>query len=142
MTPNGATGAWPFRFATSLSGISDRPSLERVARRTEELGYSVLGAPDHFLIPFAPLIALQAAADVTTRLRLTHFVLNQDLRHPAVLAKELATLDVLSGGRLEVGIGAGWLRAEYEQAGLTFDTASVRIAAARRVRHDSQGPIR
>jgi probable F420-dependent oxidoreductase len=128
MTPNGSTGPRPFRFATSISGISDRASLERIARRTEKLGYSVLGAPDHFLIPFAPLIALQAAADVTTKLRLTHFVLNQDLRHPAVLAKELATLDVLSGGRLEVGIGAGWLRAEYEQAGLTFDSAPVRIA--------------
>jgi probable F420-dependent oxidoreductase len=128
MTTNGLTASRPFRFATSLSGVSDRMSLERFARRTEELGYSVLGAPDHLLIPFAPLVALQAAADVTTTLRITQFVLNQDLRHPAVLAKELATLDVLSGGRLEVGIGAGWMRSEYEQAGLPFDTAPVRIA--------------
>jgi probable F420-dependent oxidoreductase len=128
MATTGAAASRPFRFATSLSAVRDRASLEQIARRAEELGYSVLGAPDHFLIPFAPLVALQAAADATTRLRVTHFVLNQDLRHPAVLAKELATLDVLSGGRLEVGIGAGWMRSEYEQAGLVFDTAPVRIA--------------
>jgi probable F420-dependent oxidoreductase len=128
MTTNGTLAPRPFRFATSLSAVNDRAGLERIARRAEELGYSVLGAPDHFLIPFAPLIALQAAADATTRLRLSQFVLNQDLRHPAVLAKELASLDVLSGGRLEVGIGAGWLRTEYEQVGLTFDAAPVRIA--------------
>jgi probable F420-dependent oxidoreductase len=128
MTTDGSIAPRPFRFATSLSAVNDRASLQRMARRAEELGYSVLGAPDHFLIPFAPLIALQAAADVTTRLRVSQFVLNQDLRHPAVLAKDLATLDVVSGGRLEVGIGAGWLRAEYEQAGLPFDPAPVRIA--------------
>jgi probable F420-dependent oxidoreductase len=128
MTTSGSLAPRPFRFATSLSAVNDRAGLERIARRAEELGYSVVGAPDHFLIPFAPLIALQAAADATTRLRVSQFVLNQDLRHPAVLAKELATLDVLSGGRLEVGIGAGWLRTEYQQAGLPFDAATVRIA--------------
>lgn len=117
----------PFRFATSLGGVGDRESLERISRRAEELGYSSLGAADHFAIPFAPLVALQAAADATTRLRITQFVLNQDLRHPAVLARDLATLDVMSGGRLEVGIGAGWMHSEYDRSGLPFDPPLVRI---------------
>jgi probable F420-dependent oxidoreductase len=75
----------------------------------------------------APLIAGQAVADATTTLRITQTVLAQDFREPAVLAKELATLDVLSGGRLQVGLGAGWLRQEYEDASIRFDPASVRI---------------
>ena len=79
------------------------------------------------MIPFAPLVALQAVADATTTIRLSQTVLDQDFRHPAVLAKELATLDVLSGGRLQVGIGAGWMQEEYEQAGIAFAKASVRI---------------
>ena len=82
---------------------------------------------DHLTLPFAPLLALQAVADATSTIRLTQTVLNQDLRHPAVLAKELATLDVLSGGRLQIGIGAGWMKAEYDQGGLRYDRASVRI---------------
>jgi len=83
--------------------------------------------PDHFMFPFAPLPALQAVADATTTLRVTQLVLAADFRHPAVLAKELATVDVLSGGRLEVGIGAAWKQEEFEQAGIAFDKASVRI---------------
>ena len=79
------------------------------------------------MFPFAPLPALQAVADATTTLRVTQLVLAADFRHPAVLAKELATVDVLSGGRLEVGIGAGWKQEEFEQAGIAFDKASVRI---------------
>ena len=78
--------------------------------------------------PFAPLIAGQAVADATTSLRMTQTVLAQDFREPVVLAKELATLDVLSEGRLQVGLGAGWLRQEYEDAGMTFASAPVRIA--------------
>jgi len=97
------------------------------ARNAERLGYSTFAFGDHFMLSLAPLIALQAVADATTTLRLTQTVLNHDLRHPAVLAKELATLDLLSGGRVEVGIGAGWMREEYEQAGIPFDNASIRI---------------
>ena len=66
-------------------------------------------------------------AGATSRIRISTAVLNQDLRHPAVLAKELATLDVLSGGRLEVGLGAGWVRADYDQSGISFDPAARRI---------------
>jgi alkanesulfonate monooxygenase SsuD/methylene tetrahydromethanopterin reductase-like flavin-dependent oxidoreductase (luciferase family) len=73
--------------------------------------------PDHFWMSFAPLIAAQAAADATTTLRVNQAVLSQDFRHPTVLAKELATLDVLSDGRLEIGLGAGWSQREYEQSG-------------------------
>jgi probable F420-dependent oxidoreductase len=83
--------------------------------------------PDHFWMPFAPLIAAQAAADATTTLRVNQAVLSQDFRHPTVLAKELATLDVLSDGRLEIGLGAGWSQREYEQSGIRFDPAPVRI---------------
>jgi probable F420-dependent oxidoreductase len=117
----------PIRFVAGAGGIGDPDALLRAARRAEEMGYSALAMADHFMLPFAPLIALQAVAGVTAGLRLTQTVLDQDFRHPAVLAKELATLDVLSGGRLEVGIGAGWMRSEYEQAGMTFDPAPVRI---------------
>jgi probable F420-dependent oxidoreductase len=97
------------------------------ARRAEDLGYSTFAMPDHFMFPLAPIPALQAVADATTTLRVTQLVLAADFRHPAVLAKELATVDVLSGGRLEVGIGAGWKPDEFEQAGIPFDAAPIRI---------------
>ena len=79
------------------------------------------------MMPFAPLIALQAIADATTTLRVGQLVLAQDFRHPAVLAKELASLDVFSGGRVEIGIGAGWMPADFEQSGIPFDKPSKRI---------------
>jgi probable F420-dependent oxidoreductase len=101
--------------------------LRALARRAEDLGYSTFGLADHFMIPFAPLVAGQAVADATTTVRVGQVVMASDFRHPAVLAKELATLDVLSGGRVEIGIGAGWMREEFEAAGIPFDAASVRI---------------
>jgi probable F420-dependent oxidoreductase len=101
-------------------------------RRVEALGYTTLllrdhVVPDFFGDQYAPLVALMAAASVTTTLRLGTMVIDNDYRHPVMLAKEAATLDCLSGGRFELGIGAGWLRTEYEQAGLPFDRAGVRI---------------
>ena len=117
----------PFRFGFTGGASSKRAKLLDSARRVEALGYSTFGLADHFVRPFAPLIAGQAVADATTTLRVTQTVLAQDFREPAVLAKELATLDVLSEGRLQVGLGAGWLRQEYEDAGMRFDPASVRI---------------
>ncbi len=115
------------RFGTGAARTSDPVKLLAAARQAESLGYSTFVMPDHFMMPFAPLVALQAVADATTTLRLGQLVLVQDFRHPAVLAKELATLDVLSEGRVEVGIGAGWLGAEFEQAGIPFDAAAERI---------------
>jgi probable F420-dependent oxidoreductase len=117
----------PIRFGTGAGRPTDPARLVAAARRAEELGYSTFGMADHFMIPFAPLLGLQAAAAATTTLRITPTVLNHDFRHPGVLAKELATLDVLSGGRLEIGIGAGWMQTEYEQVGIHWDKASVRI---------------
>lgn len=117
----------PFRFGFT-GGVSSKPQkLLDSARAVEALGYSTYGLADHFVRPFAPLIAGQAVADATHELRITQTVLAQDFRHPAVLAKELATLDVLSQGRLQVGLGAGWLRQEYEDASIPFESASVRI---------------
>jgi probable F420-dependent oxidoreductase len=116
------------RFGFTGGASSKRVKLLDSARTVEALGYSTFGLADHFVRPFAPLIAGQAVADATTTLRITQTVLAQDFREPAVLAKELATLDVLSEGRLQVGLGAGWLRQEYEDAGMRFDPAPVRIA--------------
>ena len=117
----------PIRFGFTGGASSKRAKLLESARLVEQLGYSTFGLADHFVRPFAPLIAGMAVADATTTLRITQTVLAQDFREPAVLAKELATLDVLSEGRLQVGLGAGWLRQEYEDASMRFDSAAVRI---------------
>jgi len=118
----------PFRFMASAGQPKDHRELVEHARRAEALGYDELVIADHLLQQFAPLPALAAVAGATTRLRLATFVLNNDLRHPAVLAQELATLDVLSGGRLDIGLGAGWNRAEYERAGIPFDPIGRRVS--------------
>jgi probable F420-dependent oxidoreductase len=97
------------------------------ARRVEGLGYSVGTMPDHFNEQFAPLPALQCVLDSTTTLRAGALVFDNDYKHPLVLAKELATMDVLSDGRVEIGLGAGWMAADYEQAGMQYDPAGVRI---------------
>ena len=83
--------------------------------------------PDHFGDQLAPVPALMAAAEATTQLRVGALVWDNDYKHPVVLAKELATMDVLSDGRLEIGIGAGWMISDYEQAGMPYDKAGVRI---------------
>lgn len=83
--------------------------------------------PDHFTDQLAPVPALMAAADATTELRVGALVWDNDYKHPLVLAKELATIDVLTDGRLELGIGAGWMVSDYEQSGIPYDTAKVRI---------------
>jgi probable F420-dependent oxidoreductase len=118
----------PFRFGVQLSRAASAEAWATTARRVEELGYSTLLIPDHFEDQLAPLIALQAAADATSTLRIGTLVLDNDYRHPVVLAKELATLDLLSNGRLEIGIGAGWMRSDYEHAGIPYDRPGVRIA--------------
>jgi probable F420-dependent oxidoreductase len=125
-------GRRPFRFGVIGEAITSRERLLDTAHRAEALGYSTLLLRDHFVAePFgdqlAPLVALMAAAGATRTLRVGSLVLNNDYRHPVVLAKETATLDLLSEGRFELGIGAGWLRDEYERAGLPFDPPAVRV---------------
>jgi probable F420-dependent oxidoreductase len=122
----------PFRFGVVGEGIRSAEELLGTARRAEELGYATLLLRDHFVRePFgdqlAPMVALSAAAAATRTLRVGSLVLDNDYRHPVVLAKEAATLDLLSGGRFELGIGAGWLRDEYEQAGIPFDPPALRV---------------
>jgi probable F420-dependent oxidoreductase len=117
----------PFRFSVQASTAPDRKAWAELARKAEDLGYSTLFMPDHFGDQLAPVPALMAAADATTSLRIGALVLDNDYKHPVVLAKELATLDVLSDGRLEVGIGAGWMRSDYEQSGIPYDAPGVRV---------------
>ncbi len=119
----------PFRFGLQCSSPPDRDGKgwADLARTCEDLGYAVLTVADHFDDQLAPIPALMAAADATTTLRIGTLVLCTDYVHPVVLAKEAATLDVLSGGRLELGLGAGWMTADYEQAGIPLDSARTRI---------------
>jgi probable F420-dependent oxidoreductase len=117
-----------FRFAVQTSSAGSREQWAEKARKIEDLGYSTLFVPDHFNDQFSPIPALMAAADATTTLRIGGLVLDNDYKHPVVQAKEAATLDVLSGGRLELGIGAGWMASDYEQAGMSYDAPGVRIS--------------
>jgi probable F420-dependent oxidoreductase len=117
----------PFRFGVTAPTPSGGTNWAERARRVEHLGYSMLVVPDHFRDHLAPVPALVAAALATTRLRVGSLVFSNDFRHPAVLAKEAATIDVLSGGRFELGLGGGWLRAEYDQAGIRFDAPGTRV---------------
>lgn len=118
----------PFRFLADAREIASLAELTETARRAEAIGIDTLVVPDHLIPQLGPLAAMSAIAAVSDRLRVAGFVLNNDLRHPAVLAQELASIDVLSGGRLDVAIGAGWNRAEYEAIGLPFDPTPVRQA--------------
>lgn len=118
----------PFRFGVQASGPTDRTGWQELARKIEGLGYSTLSVADHFDRPMAPIPALTMAAAATDRLVLASIVLGNDFRHPAVVAHEAATLDLLSDGRFQLGIGAGWQTTDYDQTGITLDKASVRIA--------------
>ncbi len=117
----------PFRFGVTVPAVAAGSAWAERARRIEQLGYAILQVPDHFREQLAPVPALTAAALATTRLRIGSLVFSNDFRHPVVLAKEAATLDVLSGGRFELGLGSGWLREEYDQAGILFDAPGTRI---------------
>jgi len=117
----------PFRFGAQLPKASSAEEWAVMARELEDLGYSTLFMPDHFDDQLAPVPALMAAADATSTLRVGSLVLDNDYKHPVVLAKEAATIDVLSGGRLELGLGAGWMKTDYEQSGIPYDRPGVRI---------------
>src|SRR5499427_501734 len=117
----------PFRFGVTLGRAPSRASWVAKARHVEALGYAVLTVPDHLADLFAPLPALVSAAEATSHLRVGTNVLNNDLRHPVLVAREAATVDLLTDGRLQLGLGAGSIRSEYEQAGLEFDRGAVRV---------------
>jgi probable F420-dependent oxidoreductase len=117
-----------FRFGVMCSHAASAADFREKARKAEALGYSTLFVPDHFIDhPLAPMPAMAAAAAVTDTLRVGSLVLGNDYRHPVVLAREAATIDLLSDGRLELGLGAGWMTADYEKAGLELDRPGVRI---------------
>jgi probable F420-dependent oxidoreductase len=117
----------PFRFGVQVSGPADAAAWVEQARKVEDLGYSTITMPDHFTDQLAPLPALSTAAAVTTSLRIGALVFDNDYKHPVVLAKELATQDVLSDGRVEIGIGAGWMESDYRAAGIPYDRPGVRV---------------
>ncbi len=116
-----------FRFAAQVTRAESARDWTDKARKAEDLGYSTLTLPDHFNDQLSPVPALAAAASVTDKLRIGTLVFGNDYRHPLVLAKEAATLDLLSDGRLELGLGAGWMRADYEQSGIAYDEPGVRV---------------
>ncbi|HSK92968.1 MAG TPA: TIGR03621 family F420-dependent LLM class oxidoreductase [Candidatus Angelobacter sp.] len=116
----------PFRFLADAREIASLAELTDTVRHAEAVGIDTLVIPDHLIPQLGPIPAMTAIAAISDRLRVGTFVLNNDLRHPAVLAQDLASIDVLSGGRLDVAIGAGWNRAEYEAIGLPFDRTPVR----------------
>jgi probable F420-dependent oxidoreductase len=122
----------PFRFGVINEHPLPPDAWLAHVRRAEALGYATFLIRDHFVPDFfgdqyAPFAALMAAACATTTLRVGTIVIDNDYRHPVLLAKEAATLDLLSGGRFELGLGAGWLQKEYEQAGMAYDPPGVRI---------------
>src|SRR6188508_2435952 len=121
-------GVKPFRFLAEARAVATGRELAETARRAEGIGIDTLVIPDHLIPQLAPIPAMATIAAATERLRVAGFVLNNDLRHPAILAQDLATLDVLSSGRLDVAIGAGWNRPEYEAIGIPFDPTPVRQA--------------
>lgn len=117
-----------FRFGVQLSHAESAADWAELARKAEDLGYSSLFLPDHFGSQLAPAPALTAAAGATNALRVGTLVLDNDYRHPVVTAMDMATVDLLSDGRLELGIGAGWMASDYAQSGIPMDPAPARVA--------------
>ena len=117
----------PFRFLASIAEPMRRTAFVERVRRAEAIGIDALVFPDHLVEQAAPVPAMATVAAVSDRLRIGSFVLNNDLRHPAVLAHDLATLYLLSDGRLEIAIGAGWNRPEYEAIGIAYDAVGERV---------------
>ena len=116
----------PFRFGVQLSTLPPHDWAERL-RRIEALGYASVFWPDHFTTQWEPVAALAAAAAATKRMAVGSLVYDVDYRHPVVLAKAAATIQLLSGGRHEFGIGAGWMETDYREAGMNYDRPGVRI---------------
>ena len=117
----------PFRFGVYSAVAPTMSAWRDQARSAEALGYSTLYVSDHLDAQFGPLVATTVAAEATSTLHVGAVVLNNDLRNPVVLAKEIATLGLAAEGRVEIGLGAGWLRSDYEQAGVECDDLAVRV---------------
>jgi probable F420-dependent oxidoreductase len=117
----------PFRFGVNAWSAGSRAEWVEKARKIERLGYDTLTVPDHLTDLLAPMPALISAAEATTTLRVGTNVLNNDLRHPVLVAREAAAVDLLTDGRLQLGLGAGSIRSEYEQAGVVFDRGGIRV---------------
>lgn len=117
----------PFRFGVSMSTAPSREEWRQKARRAEELGYDTLVIADHLRDHFSPFSALAIAAEATKSIGLGTFVLNNDFRHPVLVAREAASLQVITGRRFELGLGAGHSRDEYDEAGIPFDPGPVRV---------------
>ncbi|HEV2032772.1 MAG TPA: TIGR03621 family F420-dependent LLM class oxidoreductase [Candidatus Dormibacteraeota bacterium] len=116
-----------FRFGVQQHRAASAKAWKERARLVESLGYSALYLPDHLNDQLGPIAALMAAADATTTLRVGSLVFDNDYRHPVVLAKEAATIDLMSDGRFDLGLGAGWLASDYEAAGIPYDSPGTRI---------------
>ena len=116
-----------FSFGVNVRSAASADEWAEKARRIEELGYATLTVPDHLAEMLAPLLAALSAAAATTRLRVGTNVLNNDLRHPVLVAREAATADLLTSGRFQLGLGAGHMKTEYDQAGLTFERGATRV---------------
>ena len=117
----------PFRFSLQAAQATSRREWVDLVKRVDDAGFDMLVTADHLGGSLAPIVPLATAAEVSSRLRLGIMVLNNDFHHPSLLARELATLDLLSDGRLELGLGAGHARPEYERAGIGFDPAPTRV---------------
>jgi probable F420-dependent oxidoreductase len=118
----------PFRFGVLAKSVRSGRQWRELARRVEGAGYSTLLVPDHIRPQLAPFPALVAAAAATATLRVGTLVLNVDMRHPVLLAREAATVDLLTDGRLELGLGAGWMRRDYDESGIRWERGRVRAA--------------
>jgi probable F420-dependent oxidoreductase len=117
------------RFATQSGGQPTGAEWLARAKRLEDIGYATVSMPDHMVGgAWSNMPALGAAAAVTSKLRLGNLVLDNDFRNPVVLAREFATLDVVSGGRVEIGLGAGWFDRDYQSTGIPFDRGRIRVA--------------
>ena len=117
------------RFSTQSGSQPTGQDWLARAKRLEAIGYATLSMPDHMVGgAWSNMPALGAAAAVTTKLRLGNLVLDNDFRNPVVLAREFATLDVISNGRVEIGLGAGWFDRDYQSTGIPFDRGRVRVA--------------
>ncbi len=123
----------PFRFGVINQSFSTAAAWREQAKKAEAIGCSTFLirdhlVSDHFGIQFAPFTALAIAAAATNNIHVGTYMIDNDFRHPAVLAKECATLDLLSDRRFELGLGAGWLKSEYDRAGISFDPAGIRLS--------------